>query len=459
MVSDGLTFMNAEFSSTSFRVRRAELGDRNFLGNNIAYPPEARTGENCLLATKVMVPVDGPVRRDVGLLGSPAFEVPRTVERDRAFDDLKEGDEHRRRLQAKNRHNMATALMFLLVQFVNLCVVALFGAVAFDLYWEHGFWVVPPAAVAGLTFIIAFQILVERAVTSFRAMSPRFCSIYDPYFWWHERFWKLSIGEFLALFNGTPLKIVIWRLLGVRMGRRVFDDGCAIPEKTLVRIGDDAALNTGSTVQAHSLEDGAFKSDHIVIGPRATIGPRGFIHYGATLHEGAALDADAFLMKGQEAPAYTRWRGNPAAETRDPLVTPPASRSPSALAATLALAALITVAVSTAVTTALVPRSFAPPDPTPHATPPPAAAIPVPVPALTSVPLRAADALRDRSATPSAEQTTGEAAAKRDAALRRTLPTRMATRPASTSPPTPRRAEPPPGKQQQKTTRPSRTPE
>ena len=63
MVSDGLTFMNAEFSSTSFRVSRAELGGRNFLGNNIAYPPESRTGENCLLATKVMVPIDGPVRQ------------------------------------------------------------------------------------------------------------------------------------------------------------------------------------------------------------------------------------------------------------------------------------------------------------------------------------------------------------------------------------------------------------
>ena len=40
-----------------------------------------------------MVPIDGPVRQDVGLLGSPPFEIPRSVQRDRAFDDLKEGDE------------------------------------------------------------------------------------------------------------------------------------------------------------------------------------------------------------------------------------------------------------------------------------------------------------------------------------------------------------------------------
>ena len=52
MVSDGLSFMNAEFSSTSFRVMPAAIGARNFLGNDIAYPAGGRTGDNCLLATK-----------------------------------------------------------------------------------------------------------------------------------------------------------------------------------------------------------------------------------------------------------------------------------------------------------------------------------------------------------------------------------------------------------------------
>jgi hypothetical protein len=301
-----------------------------------------------------MVPIHGRIRSDVGLLGSPAFEIPRTVERDRAFDDLKEGDEHRRLLRTKNRHNALTAVLFLLAQFVNLYVVAMLGMVALDHYFEHGFWVVPAATVAGLVFSIGFQILLERAVTSSGRMSPRFCSISDPYFWWHERFWKMSVGGYLGLFNGTPMKNVIWRLLGVRIGRRVFDDGCAMPEKILVHIGDDVALNAGSTVQAHSLEDGAFKSDHIVIGPGVTIGPRAFVHYGVTLHEGAMIDADAFLMKGQEVPAFTRWRGNPAGETRDPHVTPPPPPR-SAVLATFALAVLIAAAISTGVMLALPP--------------------------------------------------------------------------------------------------------
>lgn len=323
MVSDGLSFMNAEFSNTSFRLRRAELGGQNFLGNNVAYPAGGRTGDNCLLATKVMVPIDGEVRSEVGLLGSPAFEIPRTVERDRAFDDLKTGDELHRRLRAKNRHNAVTAGIYLLALLVDGYVAAILGLLAFDYYFSNGYWTVAAATVAALLFSIGFHVLLERAVTSFRAMSPQFCSIYDRYFWWHERYWKMSAGTYLALFNGTPMKNVLWRLLGVRIGRRVFDDGCAMPEKTLVSIGNDAALNAQCTVQAHSLEDGAFKSDRIVIGPGVTLGPRAFVHYGTTLQEGAVVDADAFLMKGQEVPAFTRWRGNPAAETRDPLTAAP----------------------------------------------------------------------------------------------------------------------------------------
>ena len=60
--------------------------------------------------------------------------------------------------------------------------------------------------------------VVERAATGFRRLQPQFCSIYEPYFWWHERFWKLSTQP--GVFNGTPFKAIAWRLLGVPVGRR-----------------------------------------------------------------------------------------------------------------------------------------------------------------------------------------------------------------------------------------------
>ena len=44
MVADGLSIMNADFSTTSFRVSPVSIGPDNFLGNNIAYPAGGRTG-------------------------------------------------------------------------------------------------------------------------------------------------------------------------------------------------------------------------------------------------------------------------------------------------------------------------------------------------------------------------------------------------------------------------------
>ena len=62
------------------------------------------------------------------------------------------------------------------------------------------------------------------------------------------------------------MRNVISRLLGVTVGRKVFDDGCILSERSLVEIGDEANLNEHAIVQAHSLEEGVFKSDFVRIG-------------------------------------------------------------------------------------------------------------------------------------------------------------------------------------------------
>jgi acetyltransferase-like isoleucine patch superfamily enzyme len=87
-----------------------------------------------------------------------------------------------------------------------------------------------------------------------------------------------------------------------------------MPEKTMVTIGDHCTLGTKSTVQCHSLEDASFKSDHIVIGNGATIGANTYVHYGVQMSDQVVLDADSFLMKGEERSTDSRWRGNPALE-------------------------------------------------------------------------------------------------------------------------------------------------
>ena len=255
-----------EYSSTSFRLSRASIGASNFLGNNIAYPPQGRTGDNCLLATKVMVPISGRVRENVGLLGSPPFEIPRSVERDSSFDHLRTGDEFRRRLAAKNRHNFVTILWCLFARWFFVFLLTVLTGIAADFYASLG-----AAAIASELLLVpllgvAYWILVDRIVRGFKPLPVLFCSIYEPAMWRHERYWKVPSTGYLAAFAGTPFINMILRRLGAQIGHRVFNDGCGMTERSLVTIGDDCTLNEMSGVQCHSQEDGTFKSDYSTLG-------------------------------------------------------------------------------------------------------------------------------------------------------------------------------------------------
>ena len=55
-----------------------------------------------------------------------------------------------------------------------------------------------------------------------------------------------------AYFDGTPFKSLLWRLIGVRVGKRLYDDGVFISEPTLTVIGDERPGNFGNLSEATS---------------------------------------------------------------------------------------------------------------------------------------------------------------------------------------------------------------
>ena len=136
--------------------------------------------------------------------------------------------------------------------------------------------------------------------------------MYDDYFWAHERYWKFTGSPVSLLFTGTPFKNVVSRLLGARVGKKVFDDGCTFIDKSLLEVGDYTNLNEFCALHGHSLEEGVFKTDRIKIGKGCTVGHAAFVHYGVRMGDEVLLAADSFLMKGESPDPGTTWRGNPA---------------------------------------------------------------------------------------------------------------------------------------------------
>ncbi len=312
VASDALQLGNLTMSSRAFRLGRCRIGESNFLGTRIYVPPGARTGDNVLFATKVMAPIDGPVRENVGLLGSPAFEIPRASTRDLAMLAAVGSKERKRQLVRKTWFNLASMAGLIasrwLIVFLSVYVFGWTAAV----YGVND--IVAMTVAAGVLVVLsgAAFILIERASLGFGRLKPEIVTIYDRAFWRVERYWKLSDNPLSTAFAGTPMRSVILRLMGVKVGRRVFDDGCNLSERTLVEIGDEANLNGFSTLQSHSLEEGVFKSDLVRVGADASVGIGCLVHYGVTMGDRTHLDADSFLMKGEITPAGSRWRGNPA---------------------------------------------------------------------------------------------------------------------------------------------------
>src|SRR2546430_6707293 len=109
------------------------MGPRISLGNSATSPGGGKPAENCLLAIKAMVPLDGKVREGVGLLGSPPIEIPRSVERDSRYDHLRTGEALARGLAAKNRFNLRTLGIFLLTRWLGVFLVVLIDLAAIEL--------------------------------------------------------------------------------------------------------------------------------------------------------------------------------------------------------------------------------------------------------------------------------------------------------------------------------------
>ena len=110
------------------------------------------------------------------------------------------------------------SLVFGMMDVLNLAhgTLYLVGAYAAYALSDGGWGGFFLALVVGLLVSIG----IENVMTRFRGLRPQLCSIYKPYFWWHERYWKLQIVNLrLNMLNGTVFKPLVWRRLGVRMAQ------------------------------------------------------------------------------------------------------------------------------------------------------------------------------------------------------------------------------------------------
>ncbi len=127
-----------------------------------------------------MVPIDGRLRENVGLLGSPSFEIPRAASRDLKLLARIDRAERRRRLTLKTRSNLKSMAALL----ASRWLIAFFAIYAFaltaDVFGATN--LIAMTLAAGVVFIVSIGVFVviERASIGFGRLTPEIATVYDP---------------------------------------------------------------------------------------------------------------------------------------------------------------------------------------------------------------------------------------------------------------------------------------
>ncbi|MBE7219467.1 MAG: peptide synthetase, partial [Caulobacteraceae bacterium] len=320
-IADGVVLGAARHEPGAFRLETTRIGRRTFVGNSGLLPTGADLGDEVLIGVLSKPPENGALALEPGStwFGSPAIRLPHR----QVVAKFDEGARFR-----PSRRLIATrlAIEFVRVTLSLTVFLALFGlllTVVGDLSDRHH--AARKIALAFPFLYLAFclaaggfvLVLKWLVVGRYRATTA---PLWSPFVWRTElvtsTYENLAVPLLLEPLRGTPYLNIFLRLMGCRIGKRVFCDSTDITEHDLVSIGDDAAINENAGLQTHLFEDRVMKVSAVKIGDRATVGSLSVALYDSVIEDDAMLGDLSVLMKGEVLPAGTSWEGSPARPAR-----------------------------------------------------------------------------------------------------------------------------------------------
>jgi non-ribosomal peptide synthetase-like protein len=294
-------------------LRPVNIGCRSFVGNGALVPIGSSMGDNSLLGVH-SVPVSRQIAPETSWLGSPAIFLPRRQQSQQFNEDLT----YRPRpslvawrffIEYFRVTLPATIMALTLLGASELTVklLAVLSPLALLLLLPLlliGIGIASTLLVVLLKWLIVgkYRSRVEPLWSMFVRRSELVTGLYE----------TVAVPALLSWLTGTPWIAPVMRLLGVKIGKRVWMDTTFITEFDLVEIGDDVAIGAATSLQTHLFEDRVMKMSTVKINAGASVGSRSVVLYDAEIGAETGLDALSLVMKGESLPAGTQWRGVPA---------------------------------------------------------------------------------------------------------------------------------------------------
>ena len=320
-IADGVVLGAARQEPGALRLETTRIGRRTFVGNSGLLPTGADLGDEVLIGVLSKPPADPRLALEPGStwFGSPAIRLPHR----QVVAKFDEGARFR-----PSRRLIATrlAIEFVRVTLSLTVFLALFGVLltivgdlSDDRYAEVELVVSFPFLYMGFCLVAGLFVLALKWLVVGR-YRPTTAPLWSAFVWRTElvtsTYENLAVPLLLEPLRGTPYLNIYMRLMGARIGKRVFCDTTDLTEHDLVEVGDDAALNENAGLQTHLFEDRVMKVSGLKVGNRATVGSLSVALYDAVIEDDAMLGDLSVLMKGETLPAGTSWEGSPARPAR-----------------------------------------------------------------------------------------------------------------------------------------------
>ncbi|WP_094570126.1 Pls/PosA family non-ribosomal peptide synthetase [Mucilaginibacter xinganensis] len=315
-VADAVTLGEADVRAQQLILDKTIIDSNSFVGNSALIPQGYHLNGNMLIGVLSTPPDQQQMAASEAKdwFGSPAIPLPRRQESNPFPPEL---TIHPKPLR-KIARGFVEFIRIILPESTIICCSILFIAYGHDLVVDEPLWKIIlyfPFYYLFFMGIPAFLITVLLKWCFIGKYKPKQRPMWSWAVWRSEAitstYEALSIPFLLEYLQGTPWLPLLMRLLGVKMGKRVFMNTTDITEFDMVTICDDAALNADCGPQTHLFEDRVMKVGSVKIGARSSIGAGTIILYDSELGDDTNIEALSLVMKGERLSPGTDWTGSP----------------------------------------------------------------------------------------------------------------------------------------------------
>lgn len=155
----------------------------------------------------------------------------------------------------------------------------------------------------GLTLIFVVPIVNKLLPLKVKPHRATWYSLSVVPWYYHNALTYLVRYTFLEFLTPTPLNILFYRMMGMKIGKGSVINTTNISDPCLIEIGDYVTIGGSATLVAHYGMKGFLIIDRLVIEDKATIGLRAIVFGDVVIGKGALVKANDTVMPKTRIPA------------------------------------------------------------------------------------------------------------------------------------------------------------